>query len=131
MANVQGIGGVFIFSHRARELALWYQTYLDIEMELHPDGDKFFKVFTTRDVETSVVRENPVFAIYQTHEPLTHNGFILNLRVANLYTLLDALKEKGVEIEPQILEWAHGKHAWIHDADGNRIELYEEIITGE
>lgn len=131
MANVQGIGGVFIFSNHASDLANWYQTYLNIEMERHPDGDKFFKVFTTRDVETSIIRENPVFAIYQTHDPLTHNGFILNLRVANLYALLDTLKEKGLEIEPQILEWAQGKHAWIRDGDGNRIELYEEIIAGE
>jgi len=130
MTGVQGIGGVFIYSNDAAKLADWYQAILGVEMERHPDGDKYFKVFATRDVESSALRENPVFAIYQTHEELAPNGrgFILNLRVANLSTALEQLRAQGIEIEPKILEWAHGKHAWIRDGDGNRVELYEEII---
>ena len=53
---------------------------------------------------------------------------MLNLRVENLSKLLEQLRPHGVEIEPTILEWAHGKHAWIRDGDGNRVELYEEVI---
>jgi catechol 2,3-dioxygenase-like lactoylglutathione lyase family enzyme len=130
MTGVQGIGGVFIYSTDAAKLANWYEAVLDVEMERHPDGDKYFKVFFTRDPESSVIRENPVFAIYQAHEALASQGrgFILNLRVNDLSALLEKLREQGVEIEPETLEWARGKHAWIRDGDGNRIELYEEIM---
>lgn len=130
MTIVQGIGGVFIYSNDAAKLADWYQTILGIEMERHPDGDNYFKVFTTRDVETTVLRENPVFAIYQANKelPTSRCGFILNLRVASLPAALEQLRTKDVEIEPEIMGWAHGKHAWIRDGDGNRIELYEEIL---
>ena len=129
MTSVQGIGGVFIYSADAANLAHWYRTVLGMEMERHPDGDKYFKVFFTRDLESSTIRENPVFAIYQAHEALAHQGrgFLLNLRVADLATLLEQLRAQGIDIEPKMLEWARGKHAWIRDGDGNRIELYEEI----
>ena len=130
MTSVQGIGGVFIYSTNAAKLADWYQSMLGIEMERHPDGDKFFKVFFTRDFESSVIRENPVFAIYQASEELAQNGrgFMLNLRVADLTQLLQRLRVQGVDIEPKMLEWVRGKHAWIRDRDGNRVELYEELL---
>jgi hypothetical protein len=35
-----------------------------------------------------------------------------------------------VEVEAQILEWERGKHAWIRDPDGNRVEIYEELFPG-
>jgi catechol 2,3-dioxygenase-like lactoylglutathione lyase family enzyme len=130
MNKVKGIGGIFKYSSNAARLADWYQRILGVRMERHPDGDKFFKVFQTRDLESSTVRDNPVFAIYQTEGKLAseRGGFMLNLRVDDLSSLLESLRAQGIQIEPKILEWEHGKHAWIRDGDGNRIELYEEII---
>ncbi len=130
MEDVQGIGGVFIYSRDAAKLAEWYKRVLGVEMEGHPDGKSYFKVFFTRDAETSALRENPVFAIYAAEEELADKGrgFVLNLRVANLSDVLEKLRSQGIEIEPKILEWERGKHAWIRDGDGNRIELYEEIL---
>jgi catechol 2,3-dioxygenase-like lactoylglutathione lyase family enzyme len=131
MTNVQGIGGVFIYSTDAARLAHWYQAVLGVELEAHPDGDKYFKVFVTRDAESAALRENPVFAIYQAEGPLAESGrgFMLNLRVRDLSQLLEQLRTRGVEVEPNTLEWARGKrkHAWIRDGDGNRVELYEEV----
>jgi len=130
MTSVQGIGGVFIYSNDAAKLANWYRTVLGIDMEAHPDGDKYFKVFFTRDAESAALRENPVFAIYQAQAPVAESGrgFMLNLRVADLSPLLEQLRTQGVAVEPNILEWARGKHAWIRDGDGNRVELYEEVM---
>jgi catechol 2,3-dioxygenase-like lactoylglutathione lyase family enzyme len=132
-AGVQGLGGVFIYSLDATRLAQWYQTVLGIDLEPHPDGDKYFKVFFTRDATTSLLRENPVFAIYQANGPLATQGrsFTLNLRVQDLDRYLAQLRAQGVEIEPERLAWARGKHAWIRDLDGNHIELYEELLTGK
>lgn len=131
MAHVQGIGGVFIDSEDAGRLARWYEEILGITMEGHPDGIGYFHVFETRDIETSVVRQNPVFAINQAQEPLAEKGrgFVLNLRVDDLNAFLDELRSRDVVVEDQVLEWELGKHGWIRDLDGNRVELYEEILA--
>ena len=133
MAQIQGIGGVFIESDNAASLAKWYGDVLGIEMEGNPEEGGFFRVFWTRDVETSVKRANPVFAINQSKEPGTKKGvgLTINFRVDNLDAYLDQMREKKVEIDEKILVWEYGKHAWIHDLDGNRIELYEEILMDE
>jgi catechol 2,3-dioxygenase-like lactoylglutathione lyase family enzyme len=133
MADVKGIGGVFIDSIDADGLAGWYQDSLGIEMEPHPNGIGYYHVFETRDMETSVVRENPVFAINHAQDRVAESGrgFTINLRVDNLAEFLEQLRAKGVEIEDRILEWERGKHAWIRDRDGNRVELYEEILVAD
>ncbi len=133
MASVKGIGGVFIDSNDAENLAEWYQVVLGIRMEAHPDGTGYYRVFLTRDIGTSVIRENPVFAINQVEEQLTSSGrgFTINLRVDDLDRFLEQLRAKDVQTEGKILEWERGRHAWIRDLDGNRIELYEEILLNE
>ena len=133
MASVQGIGGVFIDSNDAAKLTAWYEEMLGIEMEAHPDGIGYYRVFPTRDVENGRFRENPVFAINQAKEALAESGrgFVLNFRVDDLAQFLDQLRTKGVELEEKILVWERGKHAWIQDLDGNRVELYEEIFLEE
>jgi len=132
MAIVAGIGGVFIDSNNAEKLTNWYQDVLGIEMESHPEGGSY-KVFQTRDLEGSFVRENPVFAINQAKEPLGTNGrgFTINLRVDNLDEMLTHLRNQGVMVEGKTIEWEGGKHAWIRDLDNNRIELYEELFDGK
>ena len=134
MTGVKGIGGVFIYSQDAARLAKWYEDVLGVELEAHPDGIGYYRVFPTRDAETSVLRENPVFAINQAEGPLAGEGrgFVLNLRVEDLDAYLELLRSRGVEVEEKLLEWERGRHAWIRDLDGNRVELYEEILqTGE
>ena len=48
-----------------------------------------------------------------------------NNRVGNLDALLEELKREGVEIDPHREDADYGRFAWIADADGNRIELWE------
>lgn len=130
MAIVEGIGGVFIDSRHARVLADWYREHLAIPFEEHPDGGSYFKVFRTRDVATGDVRENPVLAINQTEAQLAgpeQRGLIINLRVDDLDALLKELAAGGVQVEERTIEWEGGKHGWMRDLDGNRIELCEEL----
>lgn len=130
MASVQGIGGIFIDSENASQLAGWYQEMLGIKMEPHPDGTGYYHVFPTHDVEASIFRENPVFAINRVDGKLAEEGrgFVLNLRVDHLHGFLDQLRARGVSVEERVLEWERGKHGWIRDLDGNRVELYEEVL---
>jgi catechol 2,3-dioxygenase-like lactoylglutathione lyase family enzyme len=129
MAEIKGIGGVFIDSMDATRLSEWYMQILEIEMEIHPDGRSYYKVFPTRDVDTNEFRENPVFAINQAKSELTQTGrgFEINFRVDNLDIFLAQLREKGIQHEGEILVWERGAHARIRDLDGNPIELYEEL----
>ena len=133
MPSVQGIGGVFIDSKDAARLARWYEAALGITMEAHPDGIGYYHVFPMRDVDTSILHENPVFAINQAKETLAQKGrgFVLNLRVDDLYGFLERLRAMGVMVEERTLEWERGKHGWIRDLDGNRVELYEEVFPDE
>jgi len=129
MAAVKGIGGVFIYSQDAERLVRWYAEVLGVEMESMPEESAWFTVFFTRDYETSVVRENPVFAIRQAEGELSEErGFVLNLRVDDMDAFLAQIREKGVAVDEKILVWERGKHAWIKDLDGNPIELYEELF---
>jgi len=133
MPSVKGIGGVFIDSNDAKKLADWYQSVLGIMMKEHPDGTGYYRVFLTRDIGTSAIRENPVFAINQVDEqlPTSGRGFCLNLRVDDLNRFLEQLRDKDIQTEGKIIEWERGRHAWIRDLDGNRIELYEEILLND
>ena len=51
------------------------------------------------------------------------------MRVDDLDAFLAELRAKGITNEGEIMVWEQGKHAWIRDLDGNRIELYEELLV--
>ena len=130
MSMVEGIGGVFIQSSDPAALAAWYREHLDMEFEEHPDGGSYFIVYRTRDIHSNEVRENPVFAIEPASEELARadqRGFTLGLRVNDLDGLMKRLIGSGVAVEERTLSWEGGKHGWMIDLDGNRVELYEEI----
>ena len=130
MSLVHGGGGLFIQSKDPESLAGWYTQHLNMEFEEHPDGGSFYIVFRTRDLQTSEIRENPVFAIEPAAGDLaepSRRGFTLGLRVGDLDETLQRLAESGVAVEDRTLVWEGGKHGWMVDPDGNRVELYEEI----
>ena len=130
MSMVHGIGGIFIQSKDPKALAGWYETHLDMEFEEHPDGGSYFIVYRTRDFHSKEVRENPVFAIEGATEDLARpdqRGFTLGLRVGDLDQTMERLVASGVAVEERTLTWEGGKHGWMIDLDGNRVELYEEI----
>lgn len=132
MTAIKGIGGIFIHSNDPARLADWYERVLGLAMEHHPT-EGYFHVFWHRDPESGLLRENPVFAINGTDTPLAGapRQFTLNLRVDDLDAFLEKLSGQNVSIDPNILVWERGKHARIHDLDGNLIELYEELLVGE
>lgn len=127
---VKGVGGVFLDSNDAWALADWYQRHLGIDFAGHPEGGSFFVVFRSRDLVTGEIRHNPVFAINQTEATLAapeQRGVTVNLRVEDLDEVLSRLAAEGVDVDEDRIAWEGGKHGWIHDLDGNRIELYQEL----
>jgi len=127
--EVQGIGGVFLHSNDAQALADWYHRHLAIDFT-EEGGGSFYVVFLTRDLTSGEVRHNPVFAINQTDTelaPPAARGITVNLRVDNLESTLGRLASEGIQVDEKQIVWEGGRHGWIRDLDGNRIELYEEL----
>jgi len=50
---------------------------------------------------------------------------MLNLRVHDLFSLLDELKSKNVTIVGDPMDEEYGKFGWIMDPEGNKIELWQ------
>ena len=55
---------------------------------------------------------------------------MINYRVADLTSLVEALRSEGIEIVGEIQSFSYGKFAHIMDPEGNKIELWEPINEG-
>ena len=54
---------------------------------------------------------------------------IVNYRVDDLDALLTQLAAAGVPIDPHREDADYGRFAWITDPEGNRIELWQPLVT--
>jgi len=59
------------------------------------------------------------------------NGFILNLRVADLDAMVAQLRGAGIEVSVDPDEYPNGVFASLADPDGNPIQLWEPRGAGE
>lgn len=118
MAKAVGIGGVFFKARDPKALSAWYAEHLGITM-----GDDGSLVFDgPESAGTTVFAPFKEDTHYFGEGPQT---FMLNFRVDNLDALLTKLKQEGVRIDPKRQDESYGRFAWIWDAEGNRIELWQ------
>ena len=52
---------------------------------------------------------------------------MINYIVDDMDALLDRLKQEGVKIDAKRMDESYGRFAWIYDADGNKIELWQPL----
>jgi catechol 2,3-dioxygenase-like lactoylglutathione lyase family enzyme len=120
--RVIGIGGVFFKSDNPGALTDWYCKHLGFKPDQH-SGVNF--PWRTADNDAS---QRTVWAIFPSDtkyfEP-TESQHLINYIVDDLDALLDRLRAEGVQIHPQQQTDAAGRFAWIFDADGNKVELWE------
>lgn len=145
MDQISGIGGAFIFSNDPDRLARWYSDHLGLKFEGAPGSGTYYQMFIGLDPGDTSRKLDTTFAIMKADIPLTSSmpdgdepdnmygdqPFMINLRVCDLDRLLADLAAKDIHpIKRQ--DESYGKFAWVRDADGNRIELYEPTaIPGE
>jgi hypothetical protein len=55
---------------------------------------------------------------------------MINYRVHDLKSLIDILRNDGVEVVGGIDEYDYGKFGWIVDPEGRKIELWEPVDSG-
>lgn len=122
---VAHIGGVFIYSADASALAEWYRQVFDIPYEYTQEFQAFYYSFYYTDAEDR--KRYLAWSILQSQEHPSHEprAFCVNYRVHDLEAFVEHLKGKNIEVKG-IEEHPEGKFAWIHDPDGNYIELWED-----
>lgn len=123
MERVTGIGGLFFPSPDPAALAAWYAQHLGIdEVPTSYDGAAWSQRAGTT-----------VFAPMEASEEFFSgpNGFILNLRVADLDAMVAQLRAAGIQVEVDPEEYPNGVFASLADPDGNPIQLWEPRGPGE
>lgn len=141
MQLINGIGGVFIFSRHPGVLAAWYAKHLGIRFEESPDNRVWYQLFYALDPRRPERKLDSTFSIIGTRtdfsrpvpisEPKSMYGdqpYMINLRTDNLDHLLRHLKDMDTPVLDQVDE-PYGRFAWVRDADGNRVELYQPVAT--
>ena len=127
--RVTGIGGTFLYSDDARALAAWYARHLGIgPIQHNPAEGAHYCEMVTPAPGTPGGAVRTVWAVLQSKDPLPpgRRAFVVNYRVADLDAMLAHLRALGVTVE-KTQDESYGRFAWVHDLDGNRIELYQEL----
>jgi len=124
MAKAVGIGGVFLKANDPQKLSAWYAEHLGIPAQ---DGG-------------SLAFDGPeamgmtVFAHFPESTKYFGEGsqpVMINFRVDDLDELLAKLAAANVRIDPNREEYDYGRFAWIWDAEGNRVELWQPSTRTE
>lgn len=120
MARITGIGGVFIRSKtQGKELTQWYVDVLGMKPEVWGGVVLRWPQDTAEDKGSTVW--NPADSTSEWFP----GPFMINYRVDDMDGMIARLKEHDVPIHkgPEYAE--NGVFLWLHDPDGNRVELWE------
>jgi catechol 2,3-dioxygenase-like lactoylglutathione lyase family enzyme len=118
MAKVTGLGGLFYKVADKERTTRWYQETLGV-------GGEWGATFPFADSPGGYSVFSPFKDSTDYFAP-SQAGFMINLRVDDLDSMIAGLEAKGVEILGRQDE-DYGKFAWILDCDGIKIELFEQI----
>ena len=127
MGKITGLGGVFIKAADPKLLAEWYQQHLGIDF-----NGNIYVDFPFTDNEGKITAGSNVLSFFKDDSPYFHPSTkpaMLNLRVSDLFGLLEQLKKNGVEIVGEPMDEEYGKFGWIMDPEGNKIELWEPPVA--
>ncbi len=119
MRRVTGIGGVFFKVPDPTALRAWYRQHLGIESE------EWGALFRWREDASPERRAYTVWAPFPADSDYFPGQYMVNLRVADLPAVLEALRAEGVAVDEQIEVSEFGRFGWITDPSGQRVELWE------
>lgn len=120
--RILGIGGIFFKSPDQKRLVDWYRDNMGID---HNKFGKMFKWRLEEDPEREHITIWSVFAGSSDYFAPSQASFMINYIVDDLDALLDKMRSKGVQIDAKREDFDYGRFAWVYDADGNKIELWE------
>jgi catechol 2,3-dioxygenase-like lactoylglutathione lyase family enzyme len=121
--RILGIGGVFFKSANPKPMREWYSQHLGIADK---GGGAMLPWRERDDPQKEHVTVWTIFPVQTDYFPATQ-PFMINYIVDDLDALLDRLKQEGVKIDAKRMNESYGLFAWIYDADGNKIELWQPV----
>jgi predicted enzyme related to lactoylglutathione lyase len=115
MERVLGVGGYFIRATDPEALGTWYRKCLGLDADEHgawrPEAG--VTVFATFERDTDYFGSRA----QQT---------MLNFRVRDLDAMLAQLRDHGADVSEETQDYEGiGRFGWVHDPEGNRIELWQ------
>jgi predicted enzyme related to lactoylglutathione lyase len=123
MKRVTGIGGIFFHAKDPVALRAWYKEHLGIDVQ--PWGGT---AFTWTDPAGNPMKGTTVWSIGAStgkqFAPST-STFMINYRVENLASLLEALRREGCNVLEKTDDSEFGKFGWVMDPEGNKVELWQ------
>ena len=122
--KVTGIGGIFFRSKDPKVIKEWYGANLGLAINEWGSPFEFRNAHRPEEInylQWSAFDENTDY-----FEP-SKKEFMINYRVQNIEGLVRQLREKGVTIVDEIVEYDYGKFVHILDPEGNKIELWEPV----
>lgn len=121
--RILGIGGVFSKSANRDQMREWYAKHLGLADK---GGGAMLPWREHEEPQKEHVTVWTVFPSSTDYIPATQ-AFMVNYIVDDLDALLDRLKQEGVKIDAKRMDESYGRFAWIYDADGNKIELWQPV----
>ena len=123
MRRVTGIGGVFFQAKDPKVLCAWYKTHLGIDVQ-----DWGGAAFSWADASGQPTTGTTIWSIGATGSTQFAPGtasFMINCRVDDLASLLQALREEGCNVLEKTDDSEYGKFGWVIDPEGNKVELWQ------
>ncbi len=117
MAQVIGIGGIFVRARDADALRAWYRDLLGFDIQ-DWGGALWTRPAPGHEVWTAFRAETTYFA------PSTRD-FMVNLRVDDLDGMLARLRAGGAQVLDRREDGPEGKFGYVLDPEGTLLELWE------
>jgi predicted enzyme related to lactoylglutathione lyase len=122
MRRVTGIGGVFFKARDPEALRVWYQLHLGIDVQEWGGA-----AFSWTDADGNPAGGTTIWSIADGGDHFAPGtaAFMVNYRVADLHSLLTALRSERCNVLDKVEESEFGKFGWVIDPEGNKVELWE------
>ena len=120
MHKVLGIGGIFFRAKDPKTLAEWYEDHFGIPKVTDSYDDPVW----TQGAGTTVFAP---FAQDTDYFGRQEQQWMINFRVADLDATVATLSAAGIAVEVAPESYPNGRFAHLHDPEGNRIELWQEM----
>lgn len=123
MRRVTGIGGIFFKAKDPAILGAWYKKHLGIDVQ-----DWGGAAFRWTDESGTPIAGTTIWSVGSADStsfaPST-SSFMINYRVADLASLLEALRGEGCNVLEKTDDSEYGKFGWVIDPEGNKVELWQ------
>jgi predicted enzyme related to lactoylglutathione lyase len=121
--RIIGIGGIFFTSPDKNALTNWYREHLGINSS--PQAGAHFPWRSHENPDQEHLTVWSAFPADTKYFDPAKQQFMINYIVEGLEALLAKLQSEGVRVDPKRDDSEYGRFAWIYDADGRKIELWE------